>query len=98
MRGADSNGETVPRPHPLLRFSIAGPGEIVAVDNGDATSFEPFQANQRKAFNGLALVILRAKPGSKGVIQLTAASDGFKPSRISVKASQGKELPSLVHP
>ena len=44
----------------LLRFSIDGPGEIVITDNGDATSHEPFQQNERAAFNGMALAIVRA--------------------------------------
>ena len=35
-----------------------GPGEIVAVANGDATSHMPFKANEMRAFNGLCLVIL----------------------------------------
>ena len=52
----------VPRTHNLVKFEIEGPGEIVAVDNGDATSLEPFQAKQRKAFNGLCQVIVKGRP------------------------------------
>ena len=37
-------GATVPRSHNLVQFEVDGPGEIVAVGNGDATSHEPFQA------------------------------------------------------
>ena len=44
---ADQEGLTVPRSHNLVEFAIEGPGEIVAVGNGDATSHEPFQAKQR---------------------------------------------------
>src|ERR1019366_1744262 len=36
-----------------------GPGEIVATDNGDPTSFERFPAPERNAFNGPALVVVR---------------------------------------
>ena len=50
---ADKSGLMVPRSKNLVKFQIEGPGEIAAVDNGDATSFEPFQASERKAFNGL---------------------------------------------
>ena len=71
--------------HNLVKFAIAGPGEIVAVDNGDPTSFEPFQAARRKAFNGLALVIVRAKPGECGNIKLTATSDGLKSAEIQIE-------------
>ena len=78
VRVVDANGLTAPRADPRLVFSIEGPGEIVATDNGDPTSFEPFQAAARKAFNGLCLVIVRGKPGQAGRIQLTATGDGLK--------------------
>ena len=86
VRIADPEGITVPRSANQIEFSVSGPGEIVAVDNGDPISFEPFQASRRKAFNGLALVIVRAKPGETGKIRLTATSEGLKPGEISLNA------------
>jgi beta-galactosidase len=74
---ADTEGRLVPRTKNPLKFEISGPGDIVAVDNGDATSFEPFQASQRKAYNGLALVIVRGQPGKTGKITLRAVSDNL---------------------
>jgi beta-galactosidase len=88
VRIADEDGLTVPRSSNLVTFEVSGPGEIVAVDNGDATSFEPFQASRRKAYNGLALVIVRAKPGAGGTIQLKAASEGLAPASVVVKAAR----------
>ena len=55
-------------PKTTSSLTIEGPGEIVATDNGDATSFESFQAPERDAYNGLALVIVRAKAGQTGTI------------------------------
>jgi beta-galactosidase len=83
---ADKDALTVPRANNLVKFEIEGPGEIVAVGSGDATSHEPFIAKQRKAYNGLCLVIVRAKRGSHGTIKLRAASDGLAPAEISVSA------------
>ncbi len=40
---ADKNGLLVPQSKNHIKFAISGPGEIVATDNGDATSFESFQ-------------------------------------------------------
>jgi beta-galactosidase len=74
---ADQAGLLVPRSMNLVKFEISGPGEIVAVDNGDATSFESFQAKEHKAYNGLALVIVRTKAGEPGAITLKAQSDGL---------------------
>ena len=79
----------VPRSKNLVTFEISGPGEIVALDNGDATSLEPFQSSQRKAYNGLALAIVRAKPGTAGVITLRARSEGLEPTEVKI-ACQGK--------
>jgi len=85
VRIADKDGLTVPRSSNLVKFTVSGPGKIVAVDNGDATSLEPFQAMQRKAFNGLALAIVRATPGHGGAIELTAVSEGLQPATISIR-------------
>ena len=74
---ADREGLTVPRSHNLVQFEVEGPGEIVAVGNGDATSHEPFQARQRKAYNGLCQVIVKGRSGQPGAIMLTAKSEGL---------------------
>ena len=74
------------RTHNLVKFETEGPGEIVAVGNGDATSHEPFQAGQRRAFNGLCLVIVRAKPGRSGSIILKAKSDNLTAAEVTITA------------
>jgi beta-galactosidase len=83
---ADKDGLQVPRAKNHVRFSIQGPGEIVATDNGDATSFESFQSPERNAYNGLALVIVRGKPGMAGAIKLTATADGLTPATTTIKS------------
>jgi beta-galactosidase len=75
----------VPRAKNRIRFEIEGPGEIVATDNGDATSFESFQSPERNAYNGLCLVVVRAKAGSRGSIKLTAHSDGLTSSSTTIR-------------
>ena len=81
---ADLDGLLVPRSHNQIHFDINGPGEIVATDNGDATSFESFQSHERKAYNGLCLVIVRAKAGESGNIMLRAASEGLATAEIPI--------------
>ena len=85
VRVADKAGLLVPRSKQQIKFKIEGPGEIVATDNGDATSFESFQAPERKAFNGLALVIVRAKAGQPGKITLTAEAEGLKAGEVTIR-------------
>jgi beta-galactosidase len=84
---ADKDGLLVPRSKNRIRFEISGPGEIVAVDNGDATDHESFQAKDRKAYNGLVLVIVRAKARQPGAIKLRAESGGLASAQISIRSS-----------
>lgn len=74
----DADGLVVPRTRNHVRFSLRGPGEIVATDNGDATSHVSFQSRERAAFNGLALVIVRPRAGEPGTLVLRAESDGLE--------------------
>jgi beta-galactosidase len=74
---ADKDGLMVPRSENPIAFEISGPGEIVATDNGDATDMTIFSCHERKAFNGLALAIVKAKRGKTGEITLTAKSEGL---------------------
>lgn len=78
VRIVDQDGLAVPRATNRIEFQLEGPGEIVATDNGDPTSFEPFQAHERNAFSGLCLVIVRGKPGAPGTFTLTASSQGLR--------------------
>ena len=83
---ADKEGWLVPRSKNRVRFEISGPGEIVGIDNGDATDLQSFQAKDRKAYNGLILVIVRAKSGLPGQIRLTAQADGLTESQTLIRA------------
>jgi hypothetical protein len=83
---ADNSGQMVPRSMNSIDFAITGPREIVATDNGDPTNTTPFPSKTRKAFNGLALMIVRAKPGQRGNIVVTAKADGLQAARATIAA------------
>lgn len=87
VRVVDADGLLAPRANHALTFSLEGPGEIVATDNGDATSFESFTAPARQAFNGLCLVIVRAKPGAQSALRLTATGEGLKVGTAVIRLS-----------
>ena len=84
----DRAGLVVPRSKNRIRLKITGPGEIVAFDNGDATSHESFQAKERAAYNGLALVIVRTIKGKPGPIVLRAESDGLTAGNVSLRSGR----------
>jgi beta-galactosidase len=88
VRVVDRQGELVPRANQRIRFSVTGPGEIVATDNGDATSHAPFAAKERDAYNGLALVIVRGRAGVAGPVQVKAEAIGLAPARALIQTSR----------
>ena len=81
----DANGNLVPDNYDPITFSISGPGEIVATDNGDPADLTPFPSLERKAFSGLALAIVKAKKGESGSFTITAIASaaGNGTERIS---------------
>ena len=81
----DSQGRVVPRSKNHLKFSVTGPAEIIATDNGDATSLLSFQLSERDAYNGLALVILRSQYMKQGKVLLTVESKGLPKQKIALK-------------
>jgi beta-galactosidase len=85
-RVADNDGLTVPTAQSPISFAVSGPGEIVATDNGDPTDLVTFSSPQRKAFNGMALAIVRFKAGAKGDIHVSATSDGLKSADCVIHA------------
>jgi beta-galactosidase len=87
VRITDSNKLTVPKSSNLVNFTIEGPGKIVAVDNGDATSHDPFQASYRKGYNGLCLVIVKAEKGATGSFIVRGSSKGLKSASVSLNIS-----------
>ena len=87
---ADKAGLTAPRAKNRIHFELFGPGEIVAVDNGDPTSHESFQSKERAAFNGLCLVVVRSKAGAPGSIKLRAYSEGLKSADVTVRSRRAR--------
>jgi beta-galactosidase len=90
VRIVDKDGRMAPRADQRVRFTVEGPGELVATDNGDPTSFESFQSPERAAFNGLVLGIVRARPGAGGDIKVHVASDGLEGGTVSLRSQPYK--------
>jgi beta-galactosidase len=84
VRIEDDEGNLCPTVENLVRFTVTGEGEIAAVGNGNAASVEPFQAEQRKAFNGLCMLIIRSKNDQKGEISIRAESENFQASETII--------------
>jgi beta-galactosidase len=72
----DTNGCVVPTASDLIDFQIIGPGKIIGVGNGDPSDHSPDKATRRKAFCGLAQLLVQSS-GPAGLICLTASSPGL---------------------
>ncbi|HUX56380.1 MAG TPA: beta-galactosidase GalB [Bacteroidales bacterium] len=82
----DKDGLVVPLSNNQIEFSIEGPGEIVATDNGDPTNMVSFSSKKREAFSGLCLAIVRSSAGNPGFITVTAKFHGLKDTRVYIKS------------
>ncbi|MFT4094909.1 MAG: beta-galactosidase GalB [Niabella sp.] len=80
----DSKGNIVPDAGNDIKFKISGPGYIVATDNGNPADLSAFTSKQRKAFSGMALVIVRTKANLKGIVTVKADSPGLDNAAISI--------------
>ncbi|MFC0515924.1 beta-galactosidase GalB [Mucilaginibacter angelicae] len=81
----DKDGNVVPDADNKVNFKINGEGFIASVDNGDPVSHDPFKADYRKAFHGLALAIVQAKEKA-GAITFIASADGLQSKTLVLKS------------
>ena len=81
----DKDGVLVPTANNIVSFSVSGPGFVAAVDNGDNSSHEKFQASQRRAYQGLLFAMIKAK-ASRGRITITASAPGLASASVTLTA------------
>lgn len=87
VRVIDAQGRFVPNADNLIEFKVEGQGELIAVDNGDATSLESFQGDKMKAFSGMCLAVIRSMLDEQGEIILSATSAGLEEAKIIIRAN-----------
>jgi beta-galactosidase len=80
----DNDGHVCPNADNLIRFDVNGEGSIAGVGNGNPLSHEYFKARERKAFHGLAQVIIQSTTKS-GEINISASSDGLRGSKKTIR-------------
>jgi len=83
VKVCDANGIVVPDAHPQISFKLSGGASLAGLDNGQPTSHESFKGNSHRAFNGLALAIVKAGD-RKSVVQLSATADGMESGALEI--------------
>jgi beta-galactosidase len=79
----DDKGIIVPHASNKIDFAIDGPGTIVGVDNGDATSHESYRGKSRSAFSGKALAIVQSTT-TAGKITLKVTSGSLTGASVEI--------------
>ncbi|RCW32518.1 glycoside hydrolase family 2 TIM barrel-domain containing protein [Marinilabilia salmonicolor] len=85
VKVVDQHGILVPNATNQIRFNVSGVATIAGVGNADLLSDEPFVADERRVFQGKALLILRSD-GEQGEIEVKAIGKGLKSAKVVVKA------------
>ncbi|AYD46520.1 glycoside hydrolase family 2 TIM barrel-domain containing protein [Arachidicoccus soli] len=81
----DKDGNMVPHADNVIDFSLKGDGEIAGLDNGCETDLTSFSNKKwRKAFNGLALAIVKAHH-KKGKLTLHISADGLQGTSVDIE-------------
>lgn len=79
----DENGNLVPYAENRIRFTVEGNGELIGVDNGSSPDHDSYQSDNRKAFGGKALAIVRSEKEA-GSFTVKAESEGLRSGSVTV--------------
>lgn len=83
----DKDGNICPMADNLVHFSVTGAGRLRAVDNGNAASLEPFEADYRKAFSGKCMAIIQSSDQA-GTITVKASGEGLGTATLTINSSK----------
>ena len=74
----DVKGRVVPTYNGKVTFNVEGPARIIAVDNGNHSSDDLFDGNQKDLYEGFAMAILRSSKDQAGKVRISASCGGLK--------------------
>ena len=75
VEALDADGRAVPTASDLLHFSVAGAGELIGIDNGNAADTLSLKGADKALFSGKALAVVRSLRDTPGTATLTVSSD-----------------------
>jgi len=79
----DAAGTRIPESDTVIHFATTGPASLVAVDNGNLTDHDPYQATTRKVYYGNAVALVRATD-STGKVTVTASAEGLSSATVAL--------------
>lgn len=84
VRITDAEGNLIPDADQLISYKLTGDALLAGVDSGLPTSHESFKGSALKAFNGLALAIIKAGK-KKSLVKLSATAPGLAPASLEIE-------------
>ncbi|MCV9388921.1 glycoside hydrolase family 2 TIM barrel-domain containing protein [Reichenbachiella ulvae] len=84
VKVTDREGRLVPDASHNIQFEVSGAGTNAGVGNADVISEELFQSNERKVFQGKALLIIRGDR-DPGTIRIKATATGLKTGKAKLQ-------------
>jgi beta-galactosidase len=85
VEAVDAKGRLQPNAAHEIRFTLSGPGTIVAAGNGDGKSSEGYQGGRCTLFHGRALAIVRTSK-TAGSLRLEATAPGLDAATVTIRA------------
>lgn len=80
----DAKGRVVPTASDSVRFSVTGPGKLLATDNGNARDWTCYSSAERKAMAGKLLAIVQFDRGATEPIKVSAESGSLEPAEVTI--------------
>ena len=74
LRVVDKDGNFCPTAKFPVEVSVSGAGRFLSIENGDETDFSWFRDPERKTFNGLLSILVRATPNQGDDLIVTVKS------------------------
>ena len=82
----DTMGRVHPAASPAIYFTVAGEGTLAAIGNANPASEERYRGNERRAFHGRCLAVVKTN-GVPGNITLRAQADGLEAAEVTLEVA-----------
>jgi beta-galactosidase len=94
VEAVDEHGQFQPWADQEVQFALSGPGTIVAVGNGNGQDGASYKSDQRKLFQGRAVLVVRSSrtPGS---IRVSSKAPGMASGEIGISTKRVAPSPEL---
>ncbi len=89
----DDKGVRVPVQDAAVKFTVDGPGKVVATDNGKLDNHVPYPNPERTTKDGRVLALVRATDAS-GKITVTASANGLQAGTVTLTAAPAAPAPT----